>query len=29
MPLTDTAIKAAKPALRPYKLFDEKGLIFS
>jgi integrase len=26
MPLTDTAIKAAKPAAKPYKLFDERGL---
>jgi integrase len=24
--LTDTVIKAAKPAAKPYKLFDEKGL---
>jgi integrase len=26
MPLTDTAIKAAKPQARPYKLTDERGL---
>jgi integrase len=26
MALTDTAIKAAKPAAKPYKLFDERGL---
>jgi hypothetical protein len=26
MKLTDTAIKAAKPALKPYKLFDGRGL---
>jgi integrase len=26
MSLTETAIKAAKPAAKPYKLFDEKGL---
>src|SRR5450631_84806 len=26
MSLTDTAIKAAKPAAKPYKLFDERGL---
>lgn len=26
MPLTDTAIKAAKSAAKPYKLFDERGL---
>ena len=26
MSLTDTAIKTAKPAAKPYKLFDEKGL---
>lgn len=29
MPLTDTAIKAAKPAEKPYKLFDERGLYLS
>jgi integrase len=27
MPLSDTAIKAAKPAASDYKLFDEKGLF--
>ena len=27
MPLTNTAIKAAKPQGKPYKLFDEKGLF--
>lgn len=27
MPLTDPAIKKAKPADKPYKLFDEKGLF--
>jgi len=26
MKLTDTAIKAAKPSERPYKLFDGQGL---
>lgn len=26
MSLTDTAIKAAKPGDKPYKLFDERGL---
>lgn len=26
MPLTNTAIKAAKPKEKPYKLSDEKGL---
>ena len=26
MPLTDTAVKAAKPAAKGYKLFDERGL---
>jgi len=26
MPLTDTAIRKAKPAEKPYKLFDERGL---
>jgi integrase len=26
MALTDTAIKAAKPATKPYRLFDERGL---
>ncbi len=26
MPLTDTAIRNAKPAEKPYKLFDERGL---
>ena len=26
MPLTDTAIRKAKPAVKPYKLADEKGL---
>ena len=26
MSLTDTAIKTAKPAAKPYKLFDERGL---
>src|SRR6266702_5956308 len=27
MPLTNTAIKAAKPPPKPYKLYDEKGLF--
>ena len=27
MPLTNIAIKAAKPQAKPYKLFDEKGLF--
>ena len=27
MPLNDAAIKAAKPADKPKKLFDEKGLF--
>ena len=27
MPLTDTAIRKAKPAEKPYKLTDEKGLF--
>jgi integrase len=27
MPLTDTAIRNAKPALKPVKLFDERGLF--
>src|SRR3954466_3643298 len=27
MPLTNTAIKAAKPQAKPYKLYDEKGLF--
>lgn len=27
MPLTDTAIKKAKPEARQRKLFDEKGLF--
>jgi integrase len=27
MPLTSTAIKAAKPQAKPYKLYDEKGLF--
>lgn len=26
MPLTDTAIRAAKPGAKPIKLSDEKGL---
>jgi hypothetical protein len=26
MPLTDAAIKAAKPRQKPYRLFDAKGL---
>jgi len=29
MPLTTTAINAAKPGERAYKLFDEKGLFLS
>jgi len=29
MPLTTTAIKAARPQAKPYKLFDEKGLFLS
>ncbi|MBN9589472.1 MAG: hypothetical protein BGN85_10345 [Alphaproteobacteria bacterium 64-11] len=29
MSLTNTAIKAARPQPRPYKLFDEKGLFLS
>lgn len=27
MPLTDTAVRAAKPELKPRKLADEKGLF--
>ncbi|MFL6652886.1 MAG: tyrosine-type recombinase/integrase, partial [Sulfurifustaceae bacterium] len=27
MPLTDTVLRKAKPADKPYKLFDEKGLF--
>ena len=27
MPLTDTTIRNAKPRVKPYKLFDEKGLF--
>src|ERR1035441_679285 len=27
MPLCDTAIRNAKPALKPVKLFDERGLF--
>ncbi|MGA2674517.1 MAG: Arm DNA-binding domain-containing protein, partial [Terracidiphilus sp.] len=27
MPLTDTAIRNAKPGLKPAKLFDERGLF--
>ena len=27
MPLNDAAVKAAKPAAKPWKLFDEKGLF--
>jgi integrase len=27
MPLTDTAIRKAKPADKPFKLFDERGLL--
>lgn len=27
MPLTNTAIRTAKPAEKPYKLADEKGLF--
>ena len=26
MPLTDTAVRGAKPGEKPYKLSDEKGL---
>lgn len=27
MPLTDTAIRNAKPGVKPAKLFDERGLL--
>lgn len=27
MALTDTALRNAKPAAKPYKLYDEKGLF--
>ena len=27
MPLTDTAIRTTKPADKPIKLFDERGLL--
>ncbi|MBK5965457.1 hypothetical protein CCR95_15515 [Thiocystis minor] len=27
MPLTDTAIRNAKPGDKPFKLFDERGLF--
>lgn len=27
MPLTDTAIRNAKPGIKPVKLFDERGLF--
>lgn len=27
MPLTDTAVRNAKPSTKPYKLFDERGLF--
>lgn len=27
MPLTDTAIRNAKPGAKPFKLFDERGLF--
>ncbi|MGB5064479.1 MAG: Arm DNA-binding domain-containing protein, partial [Candidatus Competibacter sp.] len=27
MPINDPAVKAAKPAAKPWKLFDEKGLF--
>lgn len=28
LPLTDTAIRNAKPGEKPYKLADEKGLLY-
>ena len=28
MALTDTAIRAAKPGKRPYKIYDRDGLFF-
>jgi hypothetical protein len=29
MPLTSAAIKSAKPLIKTYKLYDEKGLFLS